>query len=162
MPWVPVMVWLGVLCAESSRYGSTDNTATYFRKLWIALLGPPNEALFAVVHHDIRKSLHFLAYAFLSILIFRALRNAWRNQQAIAIRTREYYWQLRWAVIAMAGTLAAAVADEIHQTFIPGRTGVWQDVVIDCSGALVFQVLLYLWGTSRNRGSQAREVNAEA
>ena len=40
-------------------------------------------------------------------------------------------------MIAMLFTIVTAAYDEIHQTFIPSRTGRWQDVVIDtlrCGG----------------------------
>jgi VanZ family protein len=44
----------------------------------------------------------------------------------------------------MLFTLVAAGYDEIHQTFIPSRTGRWQDVVIDSCGAAVMQIVIYL------------------
>ena len=43
----------------------------------------------------------------------------------------------------MLVTVVTAAADEIHQTFIPSRTGAWQDVVLDTCGAAVLQVIIY-------------------
>ncbi len=162
-PWVPVGIWLVILVIESSDIGSSDHTGKLFLKVWTILLGAPtNPQTFELVHHLIRKTGHFMGYAILSLLIFRALRGAWRNRQEVLARSLEYFWQLRWSLLALFGTLLAASADEIHQTFNPDRTGRWQDVVLDCTGALVMQVLLYLWITSRKRGSrvQAAEVKA--
>ena len=39
---------------------------------------------------------------------------------------------------------ATASADELHQTFLPGRTGTPWDVLIDCSGAITLQFLVYI------------------
>jgi VanZ family protein len=143
-PWVPVFVWLGVLALESSDLGSSDHTGHLLRKLWTALFGQPDAATFELVHHLIRKTGHFLGYAILSWLIFRAVRASWRNRQEILSRGRDYFWQLRWAVLGVAGTAVAASVDEIHQTFNPARTGRWQDVVLDTSGALAIQIILFL------------------
>ena len=41
-------------------------------------------------------------------------------------------------------TVVTASMDEIHQTFLPFRTGRWQDVVLDTSGAFALQLMIYL------------------
>lgn len=136
--------WLAVLALESSDLGSSEYTGRLLYWLWTSLLGEPDEATFDIVHHALRKTGHFVGYAILSWLIFRALRAVWRNRQAIISRGRDYFWQLRWSVMGIAGTAFVASLDEIHQAFNPARTSRWQDVVIDSSGALVMQVLLFL------------------
>lgn len=37
----------------------------------------------------------------------------------------------------LAFTILYAMSDEWHQTFTPGRAGLWSDVLIDSSGALL-------------------------
>lgn len=143
-PWIPVLIWIGVLVVESSDIGSSDHTRSILLKVWSVLFGRPDDATFDAVHHLIRKTGHFVGYAILSWLIFRALRGTWRSRQAIVSRARNYFWQLHWAVFSILGTAAAASMDEIHQTFNPARTGRWQDVIIDSSGALVLQILIYI------------------
>lgn len=155
-------VWLVILAVESSDIGSSAHTGQLLLRIWTALLGRPSFESFEFVHHLIRKTGHFLGYAILSWLIFGAARGTWRNRQAVLTRGREYFWRMGWSVFAVFGTLLAASADEIHQSLNPARTGRWQDVVLDCTGAVVTQVLLYLWLTSRGRGSQPQEINAEA
>jgi VanZ family protein len=49
----------------------------------------------------------------------------------------------------MLGTLLVASADEFHQTFLPNRTGTGWDVLVDCSGALLLQWLVWLWMRKR-------------
>jgi VanZ family protein len=41
-------------------------------------------------------------------------------------------------------TVVVASLDEFHQSFIPSRTGRWQDVVLDSAAALGLQILLYV------------------
>lgn len=143
-PWIPVLVWLGVLVVESSDLGSSDHTGALLRTIWTALLGRPDPRTLELVNHLIRKTGHFVGYAILSWLIFRAVRAAWRNRQELLLRGRDYFWQPRWAILGIAGTALAAGADEIHQTFNSARTGRWQDVVLDSAGAFMMQVVLYL------------------
>ena len=139
-----MLVWLGILALESSDLGASERTGHILHWLWTKLLGVPNEDTFEFVHHLLRKTGHFTGYAILSWLIFRALRAGWRNRHEIAVKSREYYWQLHWALLGIAGTLLAGSLDEFHQSFNPDRTSRWQDVVIDTSGALVLQALLFL------------------
>jgi VanZ family protein len=40
-------------------------------------------------------------------------------------------------------SLVTATFDEIHQTGLASRTGRWQDVLIDTTGAVMVQLLLY-------------------
>ena len=53
------------------------------------------------------------------------------------------FWRWDWVLLGMLVTVVTAAADEIHQTFIPSRTGRWQDVVLDSCGAAVLQVIVY-------------------
>ena len=41
-------------------------------------------------------------------------------------------------------TAFVASLDEWHQTFLPSRTGRWQDVVLDSFAALCMQVFLWI------------------
>ena len=76
------------------------------------------------------KTAHFAGYAILGALMLRA--------QAGALWTRI---GAKHAVSAWALTFAYALSDEWHQTFVPGRTAAWDDLVADALGA-GFAVLL--------------------
>jgi len=97
----------------------------------------------------LRKTGHFVGYAILSALVFFALRNTARDrlqklrQRPWGIHLRDY-WRLEWAWLGVLLTIVTAAFDEIHQTFIPSRTGRWQDVILDTGGAILTQALLYL------------------
>jgi VanZ family protein len=140
---------------ESTDVGSSNNTGQLLLRMWTAIAGTPDPHTFEFVHHALRKTGHFTGYAILSFLIFRALRATWRAKHVLISVGREYFWQLRWAALAVGGTLLAASVDEFHQYFNPDRTGRWQDVVIDTSGALVLQFILYVISQRRNRDREA-------
>ena len=73
-----------------------------------------------------------------------------------AVLTALWAWALapllRWPALALAAggiSLAYAISDEYHQTFVTGRTGQAVDVLIDCVG-----IALALWLIARYaRGS---------
>jgi VanZ family protein len=48
------------------------------------------------------------------------------------------------ATLALLGTAIVAGSDEFHQSFLPNRTGVSSDVLLDCCGAAVLLLLAYL------------------
>jgi VanZ family protein len=54
----------------------------------------------------------------------------------------------------MLGTLAVASADELHQLFLPNRTGSAWDVALDCCGGLVMQLLVGVWMERRRHSSE--------
>ena len=60
-------------------------------------------------------------------------------------------WSFQWARIAFFMTALVASLDEWHQTFLPSRTGRWQDVALDSSAALTMQV--FLWIVLRRRSA---------
>ncbi len=133
--WVATILWLIVIAIESSAYLSAHNTSKILYPLLHFLFGV-DRAGFEPWHFFLRKSGHVIGYALLSILLFRA----WRE----TLPASEQKWTLRWAAIALMATALVASLDEWHQSFLPSRTGRWQDVVLDTSAGVGAQVLLFL------------------
>jgi VanZ family protein len=147
--WWPVAVWLGIIRMESTGYASAQNTFRLLYQVLYFLFGRVNYQLVLEMDHVLRKSGHFIGYAVLSGLTFLALRNTYRDRISHSLqrpwgRSLGDLWQLDWSLIAILLTLVTASMDEIHQTFLPSRTGRWQDVLIDTSGAFVLQLAIYL------------------
>lgn len=71
----------------------------------------------------VRKSAHACEYAVLGILLF------WNYEQKI--RKRGQLAAISWISVA-----AYAATDEIHQLFVPGRSGQISDVLLDSLGGL--------------------------
>ncbi|HTW32074.1 MAG TPA: VanZ family protein [Candidatus Sulfotelmatobacter sp.] len=135
--WIAAVLWLIVIAIESTAYLSAENTGRILYPLFHLLFGL-DYASFEPWHVFIRKSGHVFGYGLLSILLFRA----WRETLPAVDSDK---WDLRWAALAVLGTAIVASLDEWHQTFIPSRTGRWQDVVLDTSAGIAAQVLLFLW-----------------
>lgn len=79
----------------------------------------------------IRKGAHMAEYAVFSACCYFAL----------------WVWSLKRNYRYFAAVLIAflyAATDEIHQLFVPGRTGQLKDVFIDTLGAILMMLILYL------------------
>lgn len=133
--WIAAILWLIVITIESTSYLSGQNTSHILYPLFHFLFGI-DAAHFEPLHHLLRKTGHVIGYALLSFFLFRA----WR--ETLPAEPRK--WTFRWATLAVLGSLLVASLDEWHQTFLPSRTGRWQDVVLDTSAAIAAQLLLSL------------------
>ena len=76
-----------------------------------------------------RKATHFSEYFVLTGLWWWALSTRVGAQRAL--------------LPALAISVAYAISDEWHQTFVDGRVGTWRDVLIDSAGALTAAFLIY-------------------
>lgn len=135
--WIGAILWLIVIAIESTALASSSNTSRILYPILHYLFGM-DYGHFEFWHFYIRKSGHVVGYAILSILAFRA----WRETFPAQGNPR---WTLRWASIAVLMTAFVASLDEWHQSFIPSRTGRWQDVVLDTCAGVGAQIILFLW-----------------
>ena len=84
-----------------------------------------------LINAPMRKVMHasvYLVLAFFAIVFFNVLMN------------NKHYWIA--LILALVVSIGFAISDEIHQTFVSGRTGQVLDVVIDSIGAVV-GILIY-------------------
>jgi VanZ family protein len=149
MAWIAAILWLIVIAIESTAMLSAANTSRFLYPLLHFLLGLDWEH-FDIWHFYIRKTGHVIGYATLSILLFRA----WRATLPAMSNVK---WMARWATIAILGTAVVATLDEWHQSFIPSRTGRWQDVVLDTCAGVAAQFVIFLWLRGREKNTVRRE-----
>lgn len=142
---------------------SANNTSAVLYKVLSVIVPHIQPAFVDSLDEVLRKCGHFLGYGILSVLVFLALRNTNRDRlRPLLRRTWGIYlrdwWRTDWAFIGILATVVTATYDEIHQTFIPSRTGRWQDVVLDTCGAVLLQVAVYLLSTRtlKRRGEAAQ------
>ncbi len=69
---------------------------------------------------------HTIEFAILNLLIYRALKTTSKNPQTLSILF----------------TILYAIADEIHQSYVPGRISSVFDVAIDFLGAITMQSII--------------------
>jgi VanZ family protein len=146
--WIAAILWLIVIAIESSDLASAHNTGRLLYPLFHFLFGL-SYAAFEPIHFYLRKGGHVFGYGLLSILLFRA----WRETLPAVSAGK---WALRWANLAVLGTALVASLDEWHQSYIPSRTGRWQDVVLDTCAGIGAQVLLFLWAMLRRSRDRRR------
>ena len=135
--WIAAILWLIVIAIESSAWLSAHNTGTILFPVLHYLFGV-DASRFEHWHFYIRKGGHVFGYGMLSILLFRA----WRESLPAAGDPK---WTLRWANIAVLGTALVASLDEWHQSFLPSRTGRWEDVVLDTCAGFAAQIMIFLF-----------------
>ena len=149
--WIAAILWLIVICIESTSYLSSHNTSRILYPLLHYLFGI-SYARFEPFHHVLRKAGHVFGYGLLSFLLFRA----WRETLPMSGNPK---WTFRWAMLAVLGTALVASLDEWHQSFLPSRTGRWQDVLLDTCAGIAVQILLFLFW-QRFRRPAAAAVSA--
>ena len=148
--WLPVVLGLIVIVIESTEMMGSEHTSRFLRPLFEHIFGHVSNAQWEIDHHIIRKSGHFCGYGSLSLLFTRAWYRMIQMKQMWMPRAM---MQMRTGGLAIAATFIVACADEYHQTFLPGRTGLFSDALLDTCGATIFQLLL--WGIVRLRQEPA-------
>ena len=128
--WLPVAIAIGIVMLESTVWFGADRTSQPLRRIWEAIFGHVSNRSWHLIHNCIRKSGHFLGFG----LVGSAWLRAWRMS---ILRSRF----VTDAVLALVGTAPVASGDELHQTFLPNRTGSVRDVMIDWPAPLCCKCL---------------------
>jgi VanZ family protein len=89
------------------------------------------------------KAVHLLEFAGLASLLTHAATATWPTRSA-------------WRLVAVVTLIATAwgVLDEIHQSFVPGRSADLLDIVADQLGAWLGVSLFLLWRRRRDGRSE--------
>lgn len=139
--WLPALMIMGVIFYFSAKPAvnsdeSSRTIANFVIKLYeditdTELNGRNRNQLLDSANHVIRKGAHVTEYAIL----------------ACAVAFHLYVWGKRRKInILLSVVISAfyAMTDEIHQLYIPGRSGELRDVIIDTSGALAGALIFCL------------------
>ncbi len=143
--WWPALAWAVVISIFSTGAFTSDNTSRVIIPILHWLLPHARLARLYEIHHVIRKCAHFTEYFILSLLVLRGIRKG-RHDARFA-----------WAVVAVMIVALYACLDEFHQSFVPGRTPLVTDVLIDTTGGIAAQAvaaLVILWGHVRHKQRQ--------
>lgn len=98
----------------------------------------------------VRKGAHFSIYALLAILCWLPAHSAVSS----SLMSAEAAWGI---------TVLYAISDELHQSFVPGRSCELRDVLIDSSGALCGLLLLFAvrWVIGRVRAGHSKSQKSK-
>lgn len=134
--WLPVLVWMLLIFGFSSDPKSYQHSSTFFEPLMRWLFPRMPQQTILEIHHLFRKTCHLPEYAILAGLVWRAVRKPVKSD------ARPWNWTEAGFALSMVFTYAAT--DELHQVFVPTRTALVSDVLIDTSGGLTLLVLLWM------------------
>ncbi|AGA70570.1 putative integral membrane protein [Desulfitobacterium dichloroeliminans LMG P-21439] len=126
--WTAVFLWMAIIFYLSAQVATQSDELSQgiAEKLFsvIAKAFPWLSGEYIQANFIVRKSAHFLSYLMMGLLTMNALR-------------RSGVKGLRLVAIAIVICVLYAISDEVHQLFVPGRSGQIKDVLIDSGGAIV-------------------------
>ena len=130
-----------VIFTGSGDANSFQHTSTIFEPFVHWLFPSMSQDHVQTLHYLFRKCAHLTEYASLAVLFWRALR------QPSSQPPRPWNWSE--AARALGLVLVYAAFDELHQRFVPGRTGQISDVIVDVVGGTlglaVLRVCHLIW-----------------
>ncbi|MFJ8235084.1 VanZ family protein [Ureibacillus sp. NPDC094379] len=93
---------------------------------WGQTISVETRGYYHFVEFLIRKASHFVGFGLIGIIIYLLYRKL----------------NIKYAALfAVISTFFIASIDEFHQTFVPGRTGIFNDVLLDTAGAFTLIIL---------------------
>ena len=137
----PLLLWTGVIWFASTGGFSAGNTSRVIRPLLLWLFPDTTEPTLTAVHFYIRKAAHFIEYAILALIARRAFISSSRDS------LRDHWFASSLVFVTLVATI-----DELHQSFVPVRTGSIYDIFIDLAGGLTVLGVCWLY----QRRQQAR------
>ena len=122
--WALAIGWVAVLFIFSGQTGAESGELSLWLTHLVQRLFPWNPLTTDALEHLLRKLAHFSIFAVEGFLLCLAMMESFRDKGAGAL---------------LSGILCTAVAaaNELHQSFIEGRSCEGGDVLIDSAGALL-------------------------
>jgi VanZ family protein len=133
--WFPAIGVAILISVFSTHFFSGEHTAHIIIPILRWLLPSASMHTLRLLHFGIRKAAHITEFGAFSIAVFHGVRG------------ERYGWRPEWALITLLIAVSYAGLDEWHQSFVPVREARFRDVLIDSSGALLAQVLV--WGYAK-------------
>ncbi|ETI66341.1 VanZ family protein [Neobacillus vireti] len=139
--WVlALIIWMAVIFLFTQLpYFTGENTSKAIFKLFavehdITQSSDAGSVLITAVNIILRKASHLTGFGIIAFLLFQVFRNF------------RFPYLLSWVL-----TFLYAITDEWHQSFVPGRTASFQDVLIDGLGAFIALLLTYLFSSRKRK-----------
>ena len=130
------VTWMVVIFSFSARPGDESEEQSIKAGMMVPGFDDLSEQqqihMAQAIDHPVRKTAHATEYAMLAGLVLGAV--------TVSI--------IRWKNVLVSVCIAVLYAstDELHQRFVPGRSGQVKDVLIDGCGAVIGALII--WGIS--------------
>ena len=154
--WLPLVLGLLLICGESTQAMGGVTTARWLTQgfEWMHWQAPRGHEM-VILNVGLRKTGHVFGYGVLGLILGRA----WISVLGRRLGQTWAAMRVRGALLGVVSVTVVAIADEIHQSFLPGRTATVHDVVLDTVGALVVNAAVYGMVAAR-RKSLRRELRS--
>lgn len=137
---IAAIIWMtGIFCATQLPYFTGENTSKTIEKVVDTehkTIDTPSadHGVIKVLNFLIRKATHLTVFGVLAFLLFKS------------VEASRFSYLLAWILTALY-----AMSDEYHQSFMPGRTATYKDVLVDACGALIVLSVVYLLRKRKKR-----------
>lgn len=131
--WIPAIGVAILISLFSTHYFSSQQTARVIIPFLHRLFPFATFRTLNRMHTLIRKLAHVTEFGLFSVAVFYGVRGDRSG------------WRLKWALYTLLIAVTYAGLDEWHQSFVPQRDPRVRDVVIDAIGALLAQVLVWVY-----------------
>jgi VanZ family protein len=131
--WLPAIGVAIVISLFSTHYFSAEQTGRVILPILRRIFPSASIHTLRLMHFGIRKLAHITEFGVFSVTIYHGIRGPRSG------------WKLNWAIITLLIAAAYAGLDEWHQSFVPLREPSLRDVLIDTTGALLAQVLVWAY-----------------
>jgi len=121
--WAPPVLWAILISYFSTDTFSFARTSSYFDPLLNWLFPALSTEGREWIHAGVRKLGHWSEFFIFALL----LAHAFQSSTSLSLRIR---WML-WTLLIVA---FYASADEVHQLFVPSRSGSFKDSLLDIFG----------------------------
>ena len=141
--WLPPLAWMLLIFTGSSDAKSFQHSSLFVEPFLRWLFPHMTPAHVEEIHYFIRKCAHLTEYAVLALLFWRAVRRPVKNDY------RPWSWSE--AGVALLLVFLYSASDEFHQRFVPTRTPLVSDTLIDTCGGAAGLFALWIFGRLRKR-----------
>lgn len=154
LSWIPAIIIMILIFCFSSKPADNSNESSmtvvnkifnFYENITDSQYQPAQiSKIKESLNHIVRKSAHFCEYALLAMAIAFHL-SVWKRKGKVLF------------LLPVVISCLYAITDEFHQTFVPGRAGLWKDAMLDTSGAatgtLLFVLILIILESKRLKNS---------
>lgn len=148
--WFPAIGVAIMISVFSTHFFSGEHTAQIIIPILRWLFPSATLHTLHLLHFGIRKAAHLTEFGVFSIAVFHGVRGD------------RYGWRPEWALITLLIAVGYAGLDEWHQSFVPMREARFRDVLIDSTGALLAQVLVWGYAKLHRNSGQSPELERNA
>ena len=127
--WLVLLLWMLVIFLFSSQPHSGEATKSIIENI---IPNIKTNSLLDMINFIVRKSAHVTEYFILALLTISLLKEYTKKERTILLSSIIFCF-------------IYAMTDEYHQSFVPGRSSLFRDVLIDTSGGILAIILNYIY-----------------